>query len=409
MRVAVLTLGCRVNQAETAVIEGTLRDHGVNIVSLDENPEYCVINTCSVTARSDYNSRQLIRRAVRAGSRVLVTGCYAQLRPSEIAAISGELEIFPQENKFGIIGRITGSDVPISFGNQSRSRPHLKIQDGCNFSCSYCAVPLARGGSKSVVPDEVVRRAEMIDAAGYKEIVLTGIHLGTYGQELVPRVSLSDLIKRVLLATKNSRIRLSSIEIHEVNSELMDLFKDPRICRHLHIPMQSGSSDILKKMKRTYSGPEYAERLLKIAASVDNLCLGTDVIVGFPGEGKFEFGQTESLVSELPFSYLHVFPFSPRAGTLAEKMSGRAEPEAVRERMETMKELNRRKKLAYMDLQAGRILEVILEHSDEERMYGTSGNYQKISMSRSGYRKGSVVLARSVKTQEDHLDAVVIK
>lgn len=409
MRVAILTLGCRVNQAESSVLEGSLKANGVKIVDLKENPDVCIVNTCTVTSRSDYNSRQLIRRGVRAGSKVIVTGCYSQLRPEEIRAIPGVTDIVDNRRKYEIVSKLTGRPVELSFSFSSRSRPHLKVQDGCNYRCSYCSVPYARGSSRSILPQEAVERAQAIEAAGFREIVLTGIHLGTYGHDLKLKSSLNSLLRRLLLETSRVRFRLSSLEIGEINEELMEMMQDGRLCNHLHVPLQSGSDNILELMDRRYASGDYMERILRVAEGVDNLSLGTDVIVGFPGEGDDEFADTLKLVRDIPFSYLHIFPYSPRRGTRAESMGTRPSGDALGERLARLHNLAALKKDSYAKKQVGSRLEVILEDCREDNlMRGTSGNYLKILVSAEGHRKGSLVYVRPTVVKDGILYGIVI-
>lgn len=392
MRVALLTLGCRVNQAESSVLEGTLKSNGAVIVELADKPDVCIVNTCTVTSRSDYSSRQLVRRAARAGARVIVTGCYSQLRPDELTAIAGVTEVVDNSRKYDIVSMLTGQRTVMSFNHSARSRPHLKVQDGCNFRCSYCSVPHARGPSRSVPIGDAVERAQAIESAGYGEIVLTGIHLGTYGHDLELKSNLNILLKRLLAATNAVRFRLSSLEIGEINDELMDIMQSGRICNHLHIPLQSGSDNILRIMNRRYTTAHYRKMTRLIFGKVDNLSLGTDVIVGFPGEGEDDFSDTIELIDELPFSYLHIFPYSRRPGTAAANMGGTPAKETVSERLALLHDLDARKRDSYRKRQLGRRLEVMVEGPREEGMMcGTSSNYLKILFPAKGHDKGTLV------------------
>lgn len=395
MRVAILTLGCRVNQAESSTIEGTLKENGVNIVGLKDNPDVCIVNTCTVTSKSDYNSRQLVRRAVRAGAKVIVTGCYSQLRPKDVKSIPGVTEVVENGKKYDIAGMLIGRPAEPSFRFSSRSRPHLKVQDGCNFACSYCSVPHARGPSKSVPTGEVIDRAKAIESAGYREIVLTGIHLGTYGHDLEARANLNVLLKGLLVATNMVRFRLSSLEIGEIDEEFLEIMQSSRICNHLHVPLQSGSDKVLGLMRRRYTADYYRKMILTVLGKTENLALGSDVIVGFPGEDGREFSETRRLISDIPFSYLHIFPYSPRPGTKAESMKNTVSKEVVEERLSALHQLDSLKRESYKKRQLGRRLEVILENArGQNSRIGTSRNYLKILVSTSGQDKGSVVEVR---------------
>jgi len=409
MKAAILTLGCRVNQSESSVIEGTLIKKGFEIVDLSENPDYCIINTCTVTAKSDYNSRQLIRRAVRAGSKVLVTGCYSQLRSDEIRKIPGHIQIVDITQKDEIVNIISGRKTDLNYALHSRCRPHLKVQDGCNFNCSYCAVPYARGRSRSLPVQEAVKRAQAMDANGYKEVVLTGIHLGSYGHDLNNGENLAYLLKTLLKRTKIYRFRLSSLEINEVNDELLDIMLDYRICRHLHLPMQSGSNSILKNMRRNYSSEFFQKRIEKIAHAINNISIGTDIIAGFPSEGEEEFQDTFDLINNSPFSYLHIFPFSPRSGTEAFLMKHRVENSIVKERLSRLKELDRIKRNKYMGKQIGRTLDIIVEERlSNNHIAGTSGNYLKISSFSEENIKGKAVFVRPESIENNMLSGSLI-
>jgi threonylcarbamoyladenosine tRNA methylthiotransferase MtaB len=408
MKVAFLTLGCRVNQAESAVLEGTLKDNGVSIVALNENPDYCIINTCAVTAKGDYNSRQLIRRAARTGAKVIVTGCYSQLQTGLVNAMQGVTATIDISKKDEIVSEVLGAQPALSFGSQGRSRPYLKIQDGCNFKCSYCSVPRARGKSRSISPEEALRRAHMIESRGFNEIVLTGVHLGTYGHDLKGNVTLNIILKRLLLETTISRIRLSSLAVNEIDDCLLELLQEERVCNHLHIPLQSGSDNILGLMRRPYTRNAFKKRVVEIVSRIENIALGTDVIVGFPEEGDREFSDTLALLRDIPFSYLHVFPFSPRPGTVAAEMTARPPHQIVVHRANQLKMLHKKMKMRYMTSQLGRHLDVILEDEVDNRFIGTSGNYLKVAVPIRGYKKGNLVSIRATGICDGVLQGMLI-
>ncbi len=404
MRVSILTLGCRVNQSESDILEANLRGSGFSIVSLSENPDYCVINTCTVTAKSDYQSRQLIRRAARVGAKVIVTGCYAQLNPGEIKAIEGVIGVFNNKNKYHIINMLSGNTGSITFNLISRSRPYLKIQDGCNFSCSYCAVPLARGKSKSLSPIEVIKHARQIEAAGYNEIVLTGIHLGSYGNDLYPKTRLSELLIRILKETKIPRIRLSSLEVTDLGDDLIELFSDQRICNHVHIPLQSGDDTILRLMNRRYTSKDYVTKLNMIIKKLPGIAIGTDIIVGFPGEGDKEFKNTKIILDYIPISYIHIFPFSRRPNTLASKMAKQNYSAVKKDRLNELKVLNSKKKMAYMKSKMNSILDIIVEEEGiDNTSIGTSSNYLKVKLLTNDYHKGTLIRVRATDIEGKYI------
>jgi threonylcarbamoyladenosine tRNA methylthiotransferase MtaB len=408
MRVSVLTLGCRVNQSESSVIKGSLEVCGANIVDLNDKPDICIINTCTVTAKSDYSSRQLIRKAVKTGARVIVTGCYAHLKKDEIIKIRGVSEIVDNSKKLEIVNSITeGSNL--IFSRVSRSRPFLKVQDGCNFRCSYCSVPLARGKSKSIPLNTVLERVQDIETAGYNEIVLTGVHLGCYGLDLHERSSLKLLIRSILKYTGIKRIRLSSLEITEIDDELIELLKEIRICSHLHIPLQSGSDKVLQFMRRNYTSSVFSSRLSKIFLEMDNIAIGSDVIVGFPGEDDQDFTATYNLLDSFPFSYFHVFPFSARPGTDASSMSDKVQSPTIKSRLNRLLDLSKEKKRLYLRRQKDTVLNVIIEEKKINGITaGTSGNYLKVEIQSSDVRQRSILLSKVTGVSDDHLIATPI-
>ncbi len=407
LKVALLTLGCRVNQSETDVLEGTLKKNGIRVVSLDENPDYCIVNTCSVTAKGDYNSRQLIRRAARAGAKVLVTGCYSEIKADIVNSLPGVVEVVKNDRKYEIPSIIAGTSCIPFFGYQGRSRPYVKVQDGCNYRCSYCSVPLARGNSRSTPSVDAVERVRQLVEAGCKEIVLTGIHLGTYGEDLDGKTRLCDLIKEILAGTDIHRIRLSSLEVTEIDDELLELLQERRMCGHLHVPLQSGSDKVLSRMRRVYRSETYRSKVKALSERIKNLALGTDIIVGFPGEEETDFAQTYSLIEDLPFSYLHVFPFSPRPGTDAALM-GAGSPDLTT-RLKKLRQLHFQKKFEYMTAQINGELEIILEEELAAGvMKGTSANYLKVAVPVPLTTPGSLAVVRPERIVNGMLRAGLI-
>lgn len=410
MKLSLLTLGCKTNQSESFSIQEKLQGKGYSIVGLSDKPELCIINTCSVTAKSDYESRQLIRKAYKSGARVLVTGCYSEINRVSVNAMEGVYKVIPNENKLEIPGLLPDKSSPhISKPvNAGKSRFFLKVQDGCDYSCSYCIIPKARGRSRSIKLEEILCQAEEA-AASYNEIILTGIHLGTYGYDLNPKVSLSHLIKFMLLKTNIRRIRLGSLEITEVGDEMLELMKDERICKHLHIPLQSGDDKILKLMNRGYNSYIIQKRYEEIFTSLPDLAIGTDLIAGFPGEGDLEFENTRKLIDSLPFAYLHVFPFSARQGTLAASMPVNPDSTRKKDRVAVLMALGKTKKTVYMHLQNGKTLEAVIEKQLDENSYlGITGNYLKVAVKLKHYRRRSLVRVRITGCADDVLSGVPI-
>ena len=410
MKVSLLSLGCRVNQAECSQMEATLRERGWSIVNLDEGPDYSIINTCSVTAKSDYQSRQLIRRASGCGSRVVVTGCYSELNKDLVKSMDGVEIVVNNCDKESIVNKLSGDALcsSLDFSVLKRSRFHLKIQDGCNNSCSYCIIPAARGRSRSLTVEEIVRRVRMLSAC-YSEVVLSGIHLGTYGYDLLPKVKLSYLLSEILSGTGIKRVRLSSLEIGEIDDELLEIMQDRRVCNHLHIPLQSGDDKILRGMNRRYDSARFSTGIRHIYSRLSNISIGSDVIAGFPGEGEVEFENTRNLIESLPLSYLHVSPFSPRPGTKASNMQSQVDSQTKKDRGLTLRRLSDRKKKAYMMDQVGRCLDLLIEDVGADgQVIGTTGNYLKVrAVCHSGAAK-NLVGVRITKVRDDLLLAHVI-
>jgi len=294
------------------------------------------------------------------------------------------------------------------FSHHNRSRPHLKVQDGCNFKCSYCTVPLARGSSKSVPLHEILERVQSIEAAGYNEVVITGVHLGSYGQDLPEKSSFNHLIKNILQVSGIKRIRLSSLEINEVDDELMELLQDMRLCRHIHLPLQSGSEKILTFMRRNYTLSSFFAKVDKILSRVDNIAVGSDIIVGFPGEGDVEFKNTYAFLKAIPFSYFHIFPYSERPDTAAGKMKDKVQSAVIKKRIELLMKLNSDKKSSYLKNQLDSVLDVIIEEKSNDSATGTSGNYIKVLMPHVNAHKGSIVFVRPLRVLDNHIEGTII-
>ena len=415
IKVAISTLGCKVNQYESAGILERL-DKGVFLqVPFNTKADCYIINTCTVTSRTDYQSRQLIRRAIRTNpdASVIVTGCYAQVAPHDIARIPGvtfvlgnaEKEHIPEIIKHIVKGdpQVLVSDIckarelsgfsPLKFPGHTRA--FLKIQDGCNSFCSYCIVPYARGPSRSLPESEVFNKIDMLARSGYKEIVLTGIHLGAYGQDHIPPSSLFNILERVENNKTVERLRLSSIEITEVTDDVIRLMKKGTvICRHLHIPFQSGDDNILSAMKRNYDSIFFKNRLEEICRAIPDIALGTDVMVGFPSEREEEFNNTLRLIEELPVAYLHVFPYSERPGTVALRLPGRVNEAAKKRRSEILRNVGREKRKTFAERFIGQKLTVLVEDKKDKEtgcMKGFSDNYIPVLI-----RNGNSSLVNSI-------------
>ena len=399
LKVGLTTLGCKVNQYESAALAEDLQQKDYALVPFNSSADVYIINTCTVTAFSDFQSRQMIRRAHRANpqAKIIVTGCYAQIAAADIAGIEGVTLVVGNDQKSIIPDllqscdndscRIYTSDIfqqkefcamPLSrFIN--RSRAYLKIQDGCNYFCSYCIVPFVRGKSRSMLENEVLRAVDNLCGQDYKEIVLTGIHLGAYGQDRQPPTNLHDIIHRIIEQAGNTRIRLSSVEPREITDELLQLFnKKDNLCPHLHIPLQSGNDDILNLMKRDYDVDFYRQLIEKVTSTVKDVAIGVDVMVGFPSEGEKEFNNTLHLLQEIPIAYLHVFPYSERPQTSAREIQTKVKEATKKKRAAILRSLGAKKKEAFTKRFLGKELRVLVEKIKDKKtglMKGVSQNY----------------------------------
>lgn len=397
MRVAFTTLGCKINRTDTEQLQQDLLASGGTIVPFGEQADVYIINTCSVTSRTDYQCRQAIRAAVRRGqgAKVVVTGCYAQTRPDEIRKIPGVDLVMGNSQKERIAGavldllpgpRAGNSGAPADLRPEavpgSRTRGILKVQDGCSNRCTYCIVPHARGASRSIARKDVEDAFLRLVASGCPEIVLSGIHLGAYGWDLEPRTDLTELLYSLMEKRGSARVRLSSIEPREITEGILDLCEGG-LCRHFHIPLQSGDDRVLRSMGRDYTAAFYRDLLRHIAERVPGAALGADVMVGFPGESEAEFLNTLRLIEGSPLTHLHVFPFSQRPGTPAAEMDGQV-PEPVKKRRSgILREAGRKKNEAFRRQFLSRTLEVVVEGSFDPST-GLSGgltdNYLRVLM-----------------------------
>jgi threonylcarbamoyladenosine tRNA methylthiotransferase MtaB len=398
--VAIATLGCKVNQFESEALMTSLEQQGYCLVPFEQGAEIAVINTCTVTQRADFQSRQLVRRAFRSNpkSLIIVTGCYPQVNAEAIARMEGVKYILGNAEKRkipdllplmenGELPPIQVSDIQkeSSFSDtplytfHHHTRAFLKIQDGCDARCSYCIVPYARGRSRSLPPERVVEQMTVLKETGYHEVVLTGIHLGSYGLDLSPPFPLEKLLRRLEREKTPHRIRLSSIEPMDFSEALIHfLSTSKKICPHLHIPIQSGDDQILDKMNRYYNRSFLFDLIQQLHRSIPGLSIGADVIVGFPGETEEKFKRTYELIESLPLSYLHVFPFSPRKGTPAFQFPQFVDPSKITRRAELMRNLGKQKRRTFYSQFLHQELNVLVEgRRDKEtgRWKGFSPNY----------------------------------
>ena len=426
---SIKTLGCKVNQFESETLEQTLIGQGYRPAC--EEADLCIINTCTVTQKAAMQSRQAIRQAIRAnpGARIVVTGCYAQTEPEAIQKIAGVHDIVGHGDKSRISEKPIFPDVPKrrepvsqasakpAVGNppssalssfslknrQSRTRPFLKIQDGCNAFCTYCIVPFARGRSQSLPMESVLESIRKLKADGIHEIVLTGIHLGHYGLDLTPRTNLTGLLALVESAGLMERIRISSIEPAEVSNELIDRVAGSQVfCRHFHIPLQSGDNDVLKSMNRPYTREMFYDLICRIHDRIPDAAIGADVLVGFPGESDAAFDQTVSLIASLPITYLHVFPFSPRKGTPAHDFADQIPHSIVKTRCSALRALGKVKKKSFYRSHVGKEVNILIEGVRDEvtgMLKGLTSNYIPVMVEGNDHLKNTLATARIIRFQ----------
>jgi threonylcarbamoyladenosine tRNA methylthiotransferase MtaB len=406
--------GCRATQADGAAIERQLAEKGL-VRSNDPNAaQIVVLNTCTVTASADQDARASIRRIHRQNpeARILVTGCYAQRAPEEIAALPGVSLVvgnshkhqlaeiaLPTANAFVPLSAIAHADgapamvgdifahtellaAPVFDSDHEKTRPNLKVQDGCNNRCSFCIIPFVRGRSRSLKLGEVIANVDRLVANGYREIVLSGINLGRWGRDFgtEKRYRFADLLREILDRTSIAKLRISSVEPMDWSDDLISLVASSnRICRHAHVPLQSGSDRILRKMHRKYRPWHYEDRIAKIRAAMPTAAIGADVMVGFPGETDEEFEQTRSFIERLPFTYLHVFTYSSRPGTPSSEMADQVPVHLARERNKVLRELVARNRFQFQQQFIGETLEAItLTHQQNGRTEALTDNYQKL-------------------------------
>jgi threonylcarbamoyladenosine tRNA methylthiotransferase MtaB len=401
----VANFGCRASQSEGAAVEQELLDGAATPAASVFAADVVVVNTCTVTEEADREARQLIRRITSRNpqARVVVTGCYAQRAPEEVAALPGVSHVVGNSHK-PILGQLTlkvlDSELESDFvsgraeifcsdifledelkpethlGSGGRTRAIVKVQDGCNANCSFCIIPSVRGRSRSLASESVVGEVAALVERGYKEVVFSGIHLGTYGRDLVPKTSLEALVMQTLETVPHlERLRLSSIEPLEVTPQIIELVAtNPRMARHFHVPLQSGSARVLRAMRRPYQPEYYADLVTRIRSRVPDAGIGADVMVGFPGETDEEFSQTFRFIEDSPLTYLHVFPYSARPGTPAADLKGQVPSHVANFRAKALRQLIARKNAAFLASMAGRVLDVLVLQPGE----GLTGNFLRV-------------------------------
>lgn len=394
--VALHTLGCKLNFSETSEIANQFLKNGYSIVNFENNADIYVFNTCTVTDNAEKEFRQLVRRALRINpsAYIIVTGCYAQLRPTEISEIEGVNAVLGTDEKFKIFeilndlsktdlscifvsptDKLNGFGKAVSSDSINRTRAFFKIQDGCDYKCSFCTIPLARGKSRSMDIDELVKEFERIIYNGYKEVILTGVNIGDYYDS--SNNNLLNVLQKLIKVDGDFRIRISSIEPNLLSDEIIQLTAETdKLCKHFHIPLQSGSDEILRKMQRRYNTSEYKNLIEKINRLIPEAAIGIDVIVGFPDETENLFAETFNFISNLDFSYLHVFTYSERPNTKAISLPGKVPIEEKRKRNNLLRNLSDKKKNSFYESMLNTKQTVLFESDiDNGFIKGYTSNY----------------------------------
>ncbi|NJD63478.1 MAG: tRNA (N(6)-L-threonylcarbamoyladenosine(37)-C(2))-methylthiotransferase MtaB [Deltaproteobacteria bacterium] len=412
-RLTVVTVGCKANFADSASIARDATAAGFEVVSPAAHPDVIVVNSCTVTHRADRDSRAFVRRARRdhPGATVILTGCYAQTSPDERRRLpeADHWVGIGEEGALGLLLQRIGGGTPADpapFSEYAADlllghrRYFLKIQDGCDFHCAYCVVPLARGKSRSLSPEEILGKAAEAEREGARELVLTGIHIGLYGTDRGEKEGLADLIGSLLKETETVRLRLSSVEPMELTEKLIETIAgSERICPHLHIPLQSGCDKTLSRMRRPYDTGKFAEVVSRVADKVENVQIGADVIAGFPGETAEDFEETVRFLERIPVHYLHVFPYSAREGTESAQWPDDVHSREKKERVARLLRLDAQKRAAFLEGQVGRVLEVLAEAvlPGKGEVSGTSGNYVEVTIPGGSADIGGLLKVRAAR------------
>ena len=397
-RASLHTVGCRLNQAETAVFSHQLRASGFRLVPFGEPTDLFILNTCSVTHGAEADCRRAIRRTLQRSPNafVAVTGCYAQTGASALGMIPGVDLIVGSQHKMAVVdlipsleknplpdivrGRSNRDDFVIrGVGDFETTRATLKMQDGCDVMCAFCNIPFARGRERSRQIDDLLREGQALVDRGHKEVVLSGVNIGRYASN---GYSFLDAIKALETIPGIMRLRISSIEPTTIPDALLEhMARSSILCRHLHVPLQSGDDDVLCRMHRRYSVRDYTDWARKAVRMIPDVCLGTDVMVGFPGEGDVEFGHTVDVVHSLPFSYLHVFPYSERRGTASEKLDGKVHPRTIQARSRRLRTLSQAMRLTAYQGYIGKTVPVLFEQRDTNGWWtGLTDTYVRVSV-----------------------------
>lgn len=431
--VAIHSMGCKANQYDSAVLEGMLAEAGWNLVEASEAADAYIINTCTVTNEADKEARYLIRRSHRKNpeASIVVTGCSAQTDPDALAQVEGVSYVVGNSKKANILDylalakpltpQILVDDIfqeeelfTSNFTSYSKNtRAFLKIQDGCNQMCSYCVIPFARGKNRSFSPEKVIEELARLSGQGFQEVVLTGIHIGTYGYDLNPATSLLELLKQIEIQKPIHRVRVSSIDPEEVSDEMVEFLSSSQvICEHLHIPLQSGDDTILKLMRRRYTGEEFKDLTWKLKEKIPHICIGTDVMVGFPYEDEERFESSFKTIRESALDYLHVFPYAAKKKTRAEKFLNQVGLREKRLRVEKLTEYSKELRHQFQQKSVGSQQELVIEdfHANLGGMYrGISRNYLPVELISDHNLKGKLVLSEITRYDQGHVFGKIIE
>ncbi len=433
-RIAIHTLGCRANQLESSIISDKFVANGWQVVKFSEFADVYIINSCTVTAKSDNESRYYTRKAKKTNpeAKIILCGCYAQVSPEEAAQLEEVDLVLGNTEKLDIADLIENgkifenpdkihvSDVmkqekfadKTVFSASGRTRANIKVQDGCNYRCSYCIIPYARGKSRSNSLENIINQVEEITKQGFKELILSGIHLGQWGLDLSTKKQLPELITEIEKIKSLKRFRLSSIDPIELNNELVKtLINSVKFCRHLHISLQSGNNDILKTMNRSYTVEYYSELMKKLVENIPNIAIGSDIIVGFPGETDEQFEDTCKNLEKLPISYIHVFSYSKRNGTPAATMQNQVKEEVKKARNAKLTEIAKRKNLEFRQSFIAKELEMLVEFGRDKKtgfLKGVTDNFIPVLIDAPDEYKNKIIKVRITEVLPDKTFGIII-
>lgn len=427
-KISFYTLGCRLNQAETALIEKSFVQKGYQVVPFGDEADLCVINSCTVTEKGDSDCRKTVRKFKRKNphGKVAVIGCYSQVAADAVSQIPGVNLVVGNRQKMNLVNLLENMDlsqkdpiiirealgkqpsftIDITNASQKTVRANLKIQDGCDFFCSYCVIPFARGRAHSRVFSDLIREAHELVENGHKEIVLTGINIGTYSYD---GTSFMDVLKALEKIPGLERIRISSIEPTTIDEHFLEFMaQSKKLCHYLHLPLQSGSNTILERMNRNYTREEFEQYVYLALEKVPDILIGTDIIVGFPGETETLFQETYDFVSRLPFAYFHVFSYSDRSLAKSSKFPGKVSPHIIKQRSKILRDLGEKKKLDYYGQYIGKTVQVLFEQKKGEYWLGHDDHYMLVKVKSNQNLKNQILPVLIQNVEKDKAIGIII-